>query len=136
MFEESRRQQQVGKIIQRFLADIFTIRGMELAGSGAMLTVSYVRMTRDLKIARAYISIFNAEDKQLAMKNIEGNIYSIKKDLGNKIRNKVRNVPELEIYLDDTLDEVMKLEDIFAKIKEERSAKPPNENFSEDDYKA
>lgn len=135
MIEESRRQQQVGRLIQRFMADIITQRGQEIAGSGAMLTVGSVKMTRDLKIARIYLSVFNAPDKELVMKNINTNKSLLKRELGNKIRNKVRNVPNIELYLDDTLDEVMKLEDLFSKIKKEREENPPNEDLSSDDYK-
>ncbi len=135
MIEESRRQQQVGKTIQRFMADIFLQFGSELVEPGAMITVASVRMTRDLKIARIYLSIFNAKDKAQCLININQQKNTIKRELGNRIRNKVRNIPDIEIFLDDTLDEVMKLEDIFSKIKEERTENPPNQNFSDNDYK-
>lgn len=128
---ESRRQQQVGRLIQRFLGDIFIRNGVTYYGRG-MVTVSKVRMTPDLKIARIYVSIFNAEDKEVVMQGIDYNHYAIKNELAKAIRNKVRVIPALEFFLDDTLDEVMKLETLFNDLKKKAIEDP---KIDKDDYK-
>lgn len=106
------RQQQVASLIKRNLGEIFTKEGRNIY-SNAFVTITQVRLTPDLSIARVYLSVYNVEDKQDIVTMITENEYGIRRLLGNRIRNKVRHIPELEFYLDDTLDEVYKMEKLL-----------------------
>lgn len=112
---ESKRQLQLARTIQLNLSEIFRKEGFNMYGR-AMVTISQVRMTPDLQLARAYFSIYNVEDKQGILDNLRDNISPIRRMLGKRIRNKVRIIPDLEFYLDDSLDEVFKLEKLFENL--------------------
>jgi ribosome-binding factor A len=116
VFMESIRQRQVAKIIQMNISDIFQ---QELTSmlEGAMVTVSGVRTTPDLYIARIYVSIYNHKNPETVLDNLDKNNKIIRGLLGKKIRNKVRSIPQLEFFRDDTLEEVQNLERIFSEIK-------------------
>jgi ribosome-binding factor A len=116
VFMESIRQRQVAKIIQMNISDIFQ---QELTSmlEGAMVTVSGVRITPDLYIARIYVSIYNHKNPETVLDNLDKNNKIIRGLLGKKIRNKVRSIPQLEFFRDDTLEEVQNLERIFSEIK-------------------
>lgn len=100
---ETKRQQKVGRLIQRDLAGIFQKSGKTLFGN-AMITVTKVNLTRDLSIARAYVSLFTTDDKSELLEKIRMHSREIRKELGTKIRYQMRAVPELEFYEDDSLD--------------------------------
>lgn len=116
---ESKRQLQVANQIKLGLSEVFSREGTYFYGS-AFVTIYDVKMTPDLQIARIYLSIYNA-DKQEVLDSINTNHHSIKKSLVRRIKNKFRLMPQLEFYLDQTLDEVFKMEALFDKIKQERA---------------
>ncbi len=109
------RQQQVASLIKRTLGDIFTKEGRNIY-SNAFVTITQVRLTPDLSIARIYLSVYNVKEKEDVVTMITENEYGIRRLLGNRIRNKVRHIPDLEFYLDETLDEVYKMEKLFDNI--------------------
>jgi len=106
---ESIRQQKMARLIQKELAAIFLREVKSLFGN-AMITVTRVRMSPDLSIARVYVSVFAVKDKSSLFEDIE--IYSseIRKHLGNRIRKHVRIVPELKFFIDDSLDYIENIE--------------------------
>lgn len=112
---ESKRQLQLGKLIQFNLSEIFQREGVNLFGR-AMITISIVRLTADLGLARCYVSIYNVEDKQPILDQLEGNAKALRVLLGRRIRNKVRQIPELEFHLDDTLDSVFRMQQLFEDL--------------------
>ncbi|MCB9033625.1 MAG: 30S ribosome-binding factor RbfA [Chitinophagales bacterium] len=114
---ESIKQKQVSKIIQMALADIFLQEAKEIL-DGAMVSISSVHITPDLFTARVYIGIFNHKKPDEILYFIEANNKAIRKLLGNKIKSKVRRIPELVFFKDDSLDEVFKLEALFKDIKD------------------
>ena len=69
-----------------------------------MITVTKVHVTRDLAISRVYLSIFGTEEKEALLEKIRDHKNEIKYKLGNRIRNQLRAVPDLEFYQDDSLD--------------------------------
>ncbi len=115
---ESRRQQQVAKLVQQALSQVFQVDGVAIYGK-AFVTISGIKVTPDLLIARAYLSIYNVENKEEILENIQSNTSYLRKKVGSKIRNKIRQIPELEFFMDDTLDAVFKIEGIFKKMEEE-----------------
>ena len=117
--EEGKRQRQVAGAIQESMNDIF--RRLNLAMiDGGMVSISSVKVTPDLLEARIYLSLFQVKDQQSVMKTIENRAWEIKKELADKMKHQLRRIPVLHYYLDDTLDYVFKMEELFKKIEDER----------------
>ncbi len=114
---ESRRQKRISSLIQEDVGEIFQKKGASLYGARPFVTVTDVYVTPDLSIARLYLSIYNVDNRQEVMDMLEGNIKELRYLLGNKIRHQVRHIPELEVYLDDTLDQVFRMDKIFKESK-------------------
>ncbi|MEZ4885483.1 MAG: 30S ribosome-binding factor RbfA [Chitinophagales bacterium] len=109
------RQQQVASLIKRALSDIFIKEGRNIY-SNAFVTITQVRLTPDLSVARIYLSVYNIQDKEDVVTMITENEHGLRRLLGNQIRNKVRHIPTLEFYLDDTLDEVYKMDQLLDSL--------------------
>lgn len=120
--KESNRQKKLGKVVQQELSEIFQ---REISVPGApMLTVTVVRVTGDLRLARAYISVFPDAKGKTTIEALEEMNREIRHLLAQRIRRQVRHIPELEFYLDDTAQEVAHMDALFARIK---SASPEEE---------
>jgi ribosome-binding factor A len=118
--EEGKRQKQVAAVLQDELNNIFRKLGLNMI-DGGMVSISSVKVTPDLLEARIYISFFKIADINVAMKKIDDKAWEIKRDLALVIKNQVRRIPVLHFYLDDTLDYVFKMEDVFKKIEEDKT---------------
>jgi ribosome-binding factor A len=118
--EEGKRQKQVAGVINEELNLIFQKMGLQMI-DGGMVSISSVKVTPDLLEARIYLSFFKVTDTKLALKKIEDRSWEIKKELAIKIKHQVRRMPEIRYYLDDTLDYVFKMEELFKKIKKDDS---------------
>jgi len=116
--QENKRQKQIGGLINEELASIFQHLGLNII-DGGMVSISSVKITPDLLEARVYLSIFNAPDNKAALKKIESRSWEIKKELAAKVKHQLRRIPELKYYLDDTLDHVFKMEELFKQIKKD-----------------
>lgn len=112
---ESKRQQKVGRQIQKDLGDIFQKEGHHLV-NGSLVTVTSVRMTPDLGIARAYLSFLPEKNKAVVFDGIQENTKFIRQKLGERVRHQLRIVPDLEFYLDDTAEYAAKMDALFADI--------------------
>src|ERR1700752_3433032 len=111
---ESVRQQKINKLVQKELAEIFRSESRNLFG-GAFITVTQVRVSPDLGLAKVYISIMAAKDRDAIFKLVEEQKYAIRKRLGNMVGKQLRVVPELLFYIDDSLDYAMKIEELLKK---------------------
>jgi ribosome-binding factor A len=114
--KEGKRQKQVGGLIQEEINLIFQRLGLNMI-DGGMVSISAVKVTPDLLEARIYFSVFNAADNKSVLKKIEDRAWEIKKELAARVRNQLRRIPELKFFLDDTLDHVFKMEELFKQIK-------------------
>lgn len=99
----STRQLKVAREIQKVMAEILRSKGMAAFG-GAMVTVSEVRVTPDLSIAKTYVSIFPSSKQDAVMKTLEENIREYRGELGHTMGKQLRIVPEIVFYLDTSLD--------------------------------
>ena len=108
---EGKRQKQVSSVLQAELNEIFTKLSLNMIGGG-MISISAVKVTPDLLEARIYLSMFQVEDKEAAMKRIDGRAWEIKKLLADKVKSQLRRIPVIQYYLDDTLEHVFKMEEI------------------------
>lgn len=109
---ETTRQQKVGRQIQKDISDIFL---KEAAGifPGSMVTVTAVRMTPDLGMARIYLSVFPFEKKDGVLEAARKNNWLIRKSLGTRVRNQLKLVPELEFFIDDSLEYIENIENLL-----------------------
>ncbi|WP_370898833.1 30S ribosome-binding factor RbfA [Chryseobacterium gossypii] len=106
---ESNRQRKVAQIIQEDFAELFRKQAADSKQS-ILITVSDVKVTADLGIAKIYLSIFPQEFRSAIMKEIEENKAQYRNFLGQKMAKQVRVIPQLNFYLDTTLDDVEKLD--------------------------
>ncbi len=116
---EGKRQKQVAAVLQDELNEIFRHLNLTMI-EGGMVSISSVKVTPDLLEARIYISFFQVPNIEAAMKKIDAKSWEIKKELSDKIKHHVRRIPVLHFFLDDTLDYVFKMEQVFKKIEEEK----------------
>lgn len=113
--KESNRQKKFGKLLQKELSEVFQ-RELHLEGD-PMLTVTVVRASPDLRMARIFISVFPDEKGIAALAEIEKRYREIRSVLAQKIKQQVRYIPELQFFLDDTLNEVEKMEDLLDSLR-------------------
>lgn len=114
--QEGKRQRQVAGVIQAELNDIFLRLGLNMIDEG-MVSISSVKVTPDLLEARIYLSFFKVKDAKSTLKKIEDRAWEIKKELAERVKHQLRRIPVLQFYLDDTLDHVFKMEELFKQIK-------------------
>jgi len=115
---ESKRQQKFAGVIQKDLAEIFQREGMNFLPN-IMVTITKVRVTPDLAIARVFLSFFNSGNNTLALNTIKAHSGEIRYKLGNRIKDQVRIVPHLEFFIDDTSEYVERMDKLFDKISKE-----------------
>jgi ribosome-binding factor A len=108
---DATRQQKIAKLLQKELATIFMNDGLPLYN--CMITVTKCTITSDLSIARAYLSIFNATDSNSVIKAVRTNTKEIRFRIGQKVKNQLRIVPQLEFFIDDSLDYLENIENLL-----------------------
>ena len=109
---ESTRQKKVSRQLLKDLSEILQLKGRDLIGT-SLVSVTVVRISPDLSIARVYISVFGTEDKEALLAKMNQQSYAIRKNLGLRIRNQIRKVPELKFFLDDSVDYSQQIEDLL-----------------------
>lgn len=114
MEAESTRQLKVSKEIQRDMAEIIRSKGMA-AFSGAMVTVSGVKISPDLSVAKIYLSIFPSSKTKEVMETVSQMSRQLRGELGRKMAKQLRIIPELNYYVDDSLDYVEKIDELLKK---------------------
>jgi ribosome-binding factor A len=110
------RQEKFGKVLQKELADIFQHNRSSMFGN-AFITVSGVSVSPDLGYAKVYLSFLQVKDKEELLNIITLHGKEIRHELALKIRKQVRVIPELQFFIDDSLDYVFHMEKVFDKIK-------------------
>ncbi len=107
---ETQRQKKIAGLIQQDLAEI--LQGAATAGGlkGVILTVSKVSVSPDLSIARVYVSIFPSKEAKPLLKGIQAEHAKIRHELAQRTRHQLRRVPELNFFLDDSLDYIEDIE--------------------------
>jgi len=109
---ESTRQKKVARLLQRELADILRQKTAELA-RGKMITVTTVRVSPDLGLAKIYLSIFPSGNSEKILEEITDNTPRIRNELGSRVRKQLRIVPEIAFYLDDSLDYIDNIDSLL-----------------------
>ena len=106
---QSKRQLQVGGMIQKELSALFTHKFNGLI-PGRLVTITGVKISSDLGIAKIYLSIFPSTDGAKIIKEINLNNTKIRYELGKIIKNDLKRIPELTFYLDDSLDQIDRID--------------------------
>ncbi len=124
------RTERLGSVIQK---DIGKILQQDYQPSGTFITVTQVRVTQDLSIAKVYLSIFSPDrDVQPIYKAIDDAQDEIRYQLASKIKNQVRRIPEILFYEDDTAEYVNKMERLFKKAREGRADSESDDTSEKD----
>lgn len=99
---DTTRQQKINRLIQKELSELFRKETAQMRG--VLVTVSTVRVTPDLGLAKVYLSIFPSEQGKEILANIKNSVKTLRYELGQKVGKQLRVIPELAFYLDDSLD--------------------------------
>ena len=110
---ESTGQRKTASLIQQEISILFQRKSREYLNK--MITVTTVRMSPDLGYAKLYLSIFPEEQKDEVFELILKSSKNLRFELGTRIKNKVRKIPELQFYIDDSLEYVEKINDLLNK---------------------
>ena len=110
---ESNRQAKISRLLQKELSEIF--RRQTAKTHGVIVSVSAVRVTPDLSLARVYLSIFPSDKSAEMIENINTSTKTIRYELAQIVRFQLRKVPELQFFLDDSLDYIENIDNLLSK---------------------
>ena len=114
--KEGKRQKQISGLLNEELNNIFQRLGLNMI-DGGLVSISSIKLTPDLLEARVYLSFFKVMDNKEALKKIEDKSWEIKKDLALRLKQQLRRIPDIKYFVDDTLDQVFKMEELLKQIK-------------------
>lgn len=114
---ESKRQAKIARLIQKELSEIFRRQTSSLGG--VIVSVSQVRVSPDLSIAKAYLSIFPPERSQEILENIKNQAKTVRYELAQNVKEVLRKCPELQFYLDDSLDYIENIDRLLGSNKKD-----------------
>ena len=107
------RQNRIARLLQKELSLIFQSQTRMM--HGVMVSVTRTRVSPDLSICTAYLSVFPSEKGEELLKNIESNIKTIRYELGKRVHNQLRIIPELRFFIDDSLDYIERIDELLEK---------------------
>ena len=116
---ETKRQKQVAETIKRHFSMVLQQEGGYIYGSEVLVTVTGVKVTPDFGLAKIYLSVYNTDNKQAPILELEDNIIRLRQTLASRIKKHVRRIPDIAFYLDDTLDEMYRLNSLFDRLHDE-----------------
>jgi len=109
---ESTRQAKIARLLQKELSEIF--RQQTAKTRGTLVSVSIVRVSPDLSVAKVYLSIFPSERSQELLESIRASAKTIRYELAQKVRFQLRKCPELSFYIDDSLDYIDNIDKLLT----------------------
>ena len=107
------RQNKIARLLQKELS--LSFQQQTRATHGTMVSVTRTKISPDLSICTAYLSIFPSEKGEEILTNINANVKAIRYELGTKVRNQLRIVPELRFFIDDSLDYIDRIDELLKK---------------------
>ncbi len=110
---ETTRQSKVSRLLLKDLSEIFQVESRNLFG-GKMISVTTVRISPDLGLAKVYLSIFPSKDTEPTLKLIKMNTKNVRRILGRKVGKQLRIVPELAFFIDDSLDYIENIDNLLS----------------------
>jgi ribosome-binding factor A len=115
---ETKRQKQINELLRRQFSMVLLDEGTYIYDR-AMVTVTRAVVSPDLQSAKVYLSVFNTENKMEVMAAMDENIHRLRHALAGKVGKQLRKIPELKFFLDDTLDEFFRMDQILTKLRAE-----------------
>ncbi len=116
MAKASKRQLQVAELIRRNFSLVLQQEGGYIYGTKALVTVTNVTVSPDHSTSKIYLSVYNTENKQAVILQLEEEYHRLKQELAQRTRKQLRRLPDFALYLDDTLDEMYKLNHLFDRL--------------------
>ena len=108
--EETQRQKKIGSVLQRDIVDVLQKAASQGGMKGILISVSKVKVTVDLSVAKVYISIFPNDKGKELLDGIKSNTPLIRHELAQRTRHQLRRMPNLEFFIDDSLEYIDKIE--------------------------
>lgn len=108
---ESTRQAKISRLLQKKLSELF--RQQTAKTHGTLVSVSVVRVSPDLSVARAYLSIFPSDKAEAVLQSINASAKTIRYELAQKLRNDLRKMPEFSFFIDDSLDYIENIDNLL-----------------------
>lgn len=105
---ETTRQNKIARLLQKELSEIFLLQTKAM--HGVIVSVSTVRISPDLSVARVYLSIFPSGKAEELIQNVNANMKAVRYELGTRVRHQLRIIPELKFFIDDSLDYIEKID--------------------------
>jgi len=109
---DSTRQKKIGRLIQKEMSEIFQREVREIV-MGTMVTVTVARVSPDMGMAKIYLSIFPPQNKEEVFKSIVSHGTSLRYMLGQRVGKQLRVIPELQFFIDDSLDYIEKIDGLL-----------------------
>ncbi|MBE6299783.1 MAG: 30S ribosome-binding factor RbfA [Bacteroidales bacterium] len=110
---ETTRQSKINRLLQKELGDIFLAETKKMPGT--LVSVSIVRVSPDLSVAKVYLSVFPSEKATAILEAVNNNAKSIRYELAGRVRYQLRKVPELTFFVDDSLDYIDNIDTLLNK---------------------
>lgn len=112
-YMQETRQNRIARLLQKELSLIFQSQTRMM--HGVMVSVTRCRISPDLSICTAYLSVFPSEKGEEIINNVNGNVKTIRYELGTRVRNQLRIIPELRFFIDDSLDYIDHIDELLKK---------------------
>jgi len=109
---DTTRQNKISRLIQKEISEIMQSEFRNAFGN-ALITITGVRVTSDLGIARIQLSVFGTKEKETVVKNMNEGSKEIRRHLGNRLKNQLRIIPNIQFFLDDSLDQMEHIEKLL-----------------------
>ncbi|MCB0652506.1 MAG: 30S ribosome-binding factor RbfA [Saprospiraceae bacterium] len=119
MEKETKRQKQTAELVKRHFSIVLQQEGSYIYGMEPLVTVTSVKMSPDLGLAKIYLSIYNTEDKQAVLLEMEAVSQKLRQSLSQRIKKHVRRIPNISFFIDETVDEMYRVDSLFDKLYEE-----------------
>lgn len=107
------RQNRIARLLQKELSLIF--QSQTRATHGVMVSVTRCKVSPDLSICTAHLSVFPSDKAEEIVKNITANMKTVRYELGTRVKNQLRIVPELRFFVDDSLDYIDRIDELLKK---------------------
>lgn len=116
---ETKRQRQAAELVKRNFSLVLQQEGTYIYGPEPLVTVTGVKITPDLGLAKIYLSVFNTDNKQAVLLEMEEEVIRLRQALAHRIRKHIRRIPDISFFADDTLDEMYRVDHLFDKLYDE-----------------
>lgn len=126
---QSKRQGQVAELIKRNFSQVLQGEGSYIYGVEPLVTVTSVQVSPDLSLAKIYLSVWNTENKQAVLLQLEEEYGRLRSSLASRLKRQIRRIPEFNLFMDDTLDEMYRVDRMFDQLY--RDGQMPEEGEEE-----